>query len=386
MRIAHFTNFYKPSISGVVTSIVNFRHGLLEAGCDIHLLAPRYHGYHDQDPYIFRFPSINLSEMASVSLAVPIRALMEPTMMGLKPDVIHSHHPILMGDMASVFADKLDTPLVFTFHTRYEKYIQEYISIAPELSGKLAETIVGRYLEKCDHVIAPTRSIRDLILAYQVEVPVTIIPTPIDLKKYKDLQPERIRRELNLEDATILLYLGRLSPEKNLGFLLKAFLKFQVEMENSRLVIVGEGLVSEHLKDQVLRLGIQPAVTFTGPVPYDEVPHYMAAADLFVFPSMTETQGLVLIEAMAAGTPVVAVDSAVNLEVLEGGGGLLVEQDEDAFVNALLSVLSNPSERELMGAQAVITAEKYQISAAVDKLLGVYQSVAGDRLMKVEDI
>ncbi len=305
--------------------------------------------------------------------------------MGLKPDVIHSHHPILMGDMASVFAEKLDIPLVFTFHTRYEKYIQEYISIAPELSGKLAETLVRRYLEKCDHVIAPTKSIRDYIETFHLDVPVTIIPTPIDLIQFQDLQPERIRNELALEDANILMYLGRLSPEKNLGFLLNAFAKIWRVEKNTRLAIVGEGLEGEHLKDQVLSLGIQPAVIFTGPVPYEEVPHFMAAADLFVFPSMTETQGLVLIEAMAAGTPVIAVDTPVNAEVLDGGGGVIVDQDEDAFVSAVLSTLSNPSGREIMGAQALAAAEKYQISTAVDQLLGVYQSVTGDRFVRVED-
>lgn len=379
MRIAHFTNFYKPSISGVVTSIVNFRHGLLEAGQEMHILAPRYHDYHDQEAYIFRFPAINLSETVNVSLAIPVRALIEPTMMGLKPDVIHSHHPILMGDMASAFAERLDIPLVFTFHTRYEQYIQEYISIAPELSMKLAETLVRRYLEKCDHVIAPTRSIQDFVQSYQVDVPVTIVPTPIDLKKYQELQPERVRRDLNLGDEIILLYLGRLSPEKNVGFLLRAFAKFRKGCENSLLVIVGGGPDGEHLKDLAFRLGIKPAVVFTGPVPQDEVPHYMAAADLFVFPSMTETQGLVLIEAMAAGTPVVAVDTAVNAEVLEGGGGLIVDQDEDDFVRGIRSIISSPSIREIMGTKAIATAAKYRISSAVDQLLGVYKSVVGDR-------
>lgn len=379
MRITHFSNFYKPSLSGVVTSISNFRKGLLEEGQEIHLMAPRYHGYQDDEAYIFRFPAINLTETANVSLAVPVRALMEPTMKGLKPDVIHSHHPLLMGDMATTFAERLDIPLVFTFHTRYEKYFQEYISIAPELSGKLAETMVRRYLEKCDHIIAPTRTIQELIQAYKVDVPVTIIPTPIDLLQYEELQPDRIRMQLNLEDEIILLYLGRLSPEKNLGFLLSVFSKFQKDWSNSCLVIVGGGPESEHLKDMAVKLGINPYVIFTGWVPYNEVPHYMAAADLFVFPSMTETQGLVLIEAMAAGTPVVAIETPVNAEVVEDGGGILVDEDEDNFVSALRWILSNPSEMEAMGKIAKTMASRYRIALAVEKLISVYESVVVDR-------
>jgi glycosyltransferase involved in cell wall biosynthesis len=300
-------------------------------------------------------------------------------MKGLKPDVIHSHHPLLMGDMATTFAERLDIPLVFTFHTLYEQYIQEYISIAPELSGKLAETIVRRYLEKCDHIIAPTRTIQELIQAYAVDVPVTIIPTPIDLLKYDELQPDRIRKQLNLNDEVVLLYLGRLSLEKNLGFLLSAFSKFQKDWANSRLVIVGGGLEGEHLKDLAEKLGIYPYVIFTGWVPYSEVPHYMAAADLFVFPSKTETQGLVLIEAMAAGTPVVAIDTPVNAEVVEDGGGLLVDEDENNFVSALSRILSNPSELEAMGKIAKTMASRYRIALAVEKLISVYESVILER-------
>jgi len=379
MRLVHISNAYKPTISGVVTSIINFRRGLLAAGQEIHVLAPRYVGYQDKEPYIFRFPAIDLSEVASISLAMPIRALMEPTMMGLQPDVIHSHHPILMGDMAAMFAEKMDIPLVFTFHTLYEKYIQEYISIAPELSGRLAEAIIHRYLEKCDHVIAPTRTIQDFIKTYQVDVPVTIIPTPIDLTKFQDIHLEPIRNSIGRSDEKILLYLGRLSPEKNLEFLLDAFTQIKSEEKNTILAIVGGGPEGENLKTQAKKLGIKDAVIFTGPVPYEEVPNYMAAADLFLFPSTTETQGLVLVEAMAAGTPVIALDTDVNAEVLEGGGGLIVDPDLEDFVDAVCRTLSDPSSRNEMRLNAFATAKKYQISTSVDKLVRVYQSVIGDR-------
>jgi glycosyltransferase involved in cell wall biosynthesis len=375
MRIVHVSNAYKPTLSGVVTSMINFRRGLLDAGQEIHVIAPRYVGYQDEEPYIFRFPALDLSEVASISLAMPIRALMEPTMMGLKPEVIHSHHPILMGDMASTFAEKMDIPLVFTFHTLYEKYIQEYISIAPELSGKLAEAMIRRYLEKCAHVIAPTRTIQKLVKTYHVDIPVTIIPTPIDLEKFKNIRPERVRGSLGGRDDKILLYLGRLSPEKNLPFLLEAFSQIKRKEKNTILVIVGAGPASENLIGRSTNLGIKDAVIFTGPVPYEQVPAYMAAADLFLFPSTTETQGLVLVEAMAAGTPVIALDTDVNAEVLKGGGGLIVDSVLGDFVDAVCRTLSDPTLRNEMRTNAIATAKEYKISTAVEKLVSVYRSV-----------
>jgi glycosyltransferase involved in cell wall biosynthesis len=385
MRIVHFTNFYKPSVSGVVTSLINFRRGLINAGQEVFIFAPKFHDYWDKEAYIFRFPSVNLSEESSISLAFPIRGLMEPTMLGIRPEVIHSHHPILMGDMASVFAEKTGIPLVFTFHTQYEKYIQEYISIAPELSGKLAEAMLHRYLEKCDHVIAPTSSTRKLIESYKVNVPVTIIPTPLDLDKFRVVKPERVRSMLKVTDQKILLYLGRLSPEKNLAFLLKAFSKIRAAEPNTLLMIVGSGPETENLKSSANKLGISNAVIFMGPVVYNEVPSYMAAADLFLFPSMTETQGLVLVESMAAGTPVMALNTDVNAEILANGGGMLVDPDLDAFVLEVCRVLSDAALREEMREKALATAEKYQISLAVDRLLHVYQSVTRQPLAQGEN-
>ena len=140
-----------------------------------------------------------------------------------------------MGDLATAFARDLNLPLVFTFHSRYDEYAQRYVPIAPELAGIVAEEIIKRYLEKCAHVVAPTPSIRDFILqSYDADVPVTVVPTPVNLSLYHDLAPERVRAALGLENVEVLLYVGRLAKEKSLDFLLRAFARIVTQRPQAR--------------------------------------------------------------------------------------------------------------------------------------------------------
>jgi 1,2-diacylglycerol 3-alpha-glucosyltransferase len=224
MRVTVFTNSYKPSISGVVTSIDLFRTGLLAKGHEVSVIVPEYANYEDKEPYIFRVPAIDFSHQVDMNLAIPLRGMLKRTVSGLKPQVIHSQHPIVMGGLAASYARQQRIPLVFTFHTRYEEYAHKYIKFMPELAGMVMDEVVERYLGHCSHIIAPTSSIRDLIhRKYDVKVPVTIVPTPVDLSSYSHLDPHQIRSKLGLEECEVLLYVGRLSEEKNLTFLIRSF-------------------------------------------------------------------------------------------------------------------------------------------------------------------
>ncbi len=385
MRVLVFTNAYKPSVSGVVTSIALFRRGLIEAGHDVHIVVPEYGEYQDTEPYIFRFPAIDLPERLDLSLIIPIKLSMSPTVRGIQPSLIHSQHPFVMGGLATTFAQDLGLPLVFTFHTRYDQYAQRYIPVAPELAGLVAEEIVGRYLEKCTHVIAPTPSIREFILRdYQPNVPVSVVPTPVDLGQYHDLEPDRIRADWGLEGVEVLLYMGRLAHEKNLDFLLRAFGRIAAERTQARLLLVGRGPHQRDYEQMVQQLGLGERVDFVGPVAHQEVPHYAAAADLFLFASQTDTQGLVLIEAMAAGTPVVAVKAPGSMDVLSEGGGKLVADDEEAFASAVVTLLADRERRRSLGEEARRVVQRYTISVATERLVNVYQEAvaSGPRLSK----
>lgn len=378
MRVVFFTNSYKPTISGVVTSISHYRRGLVEAGHEVSLIAPRYDDYRDQEPYVFRFPAIDLNDAANISIAMPFKSLMGPTLWGIQPQLVHSQHPILMGDIGAAFAQELGIPLVFTFHTRYEQYIQQYIPIAPELSGKVVDTILRRYLEKCSHVVVPTPSIRRLVEAYDLDLPVTVIPTPVDLRDYEALEPARVRQQWGLAGKEMLLFVGRLSAEKNLDFLIETFVAIRAERPRAHLVIVGDGPERKKLEKLAERLAVSSQIHFVGTVEHCEVPHYAAAADLFVFPSTTETQGLVLVESMAAGTPVVAISAPGPVDVLSVGGGLLVKGGARAFARGVIALLADPPRRQALGEEAQRVARRYTIPFAVEQLVRVYERVIED--------
>jgi len=290
-----------------------------------------------------------------------------------------------MGHIAANFSQDMGVPLVFTFHSRYDLYAQKYVPLVSNLAGMLTDEVVRRYLDKCTHVIAPTDSIRDFILQeYDVGVPVSVVPTPVDLSGYGDLHPQRIRAALGLEGAEVLLYVGRLSEEKNLDFLLRAFSLIARECPRVRLLLVGKGPQAYNLKLLAQKMGIENRVLFVGAVPHEKVPHYAAMADLCVFSSPADTQGLVLIEAMAAATPVVAVDALGPVDVLAEGGGVLAPPVEHVFARAVVTLLSNDERRRELGAQAVRSAQRYAIPAAVTRLLLVYEAAisAGPRCVK----
>ena len=382
MRVVIFSNTYKPVVSGVVTSIALFRRGLIEAGHDVHIIAPEYEDYEGEEPYVFRFPALSLPERLDLSVVIPFKTTMAHTVRGIKPTLIHSQHPFVMGDLAAAFARDLNLPLVFTLHSRYDEYVQRYIPIAPELASIVTEEIVRRYLEKCAHVVAPTPSTRDFILrVLATDVPVTVVPTPVDLSLYHDLDPQRVRAALGLENAELLLYVGRLAEEKNLDFLLRAFARIVTARPQARLLLVGKGSRERRLRRMAQKLDLGEQVIFTGAIPHDEVPHYAAAADLFVFSSVAETQGLVLIEAMAAGTPVVAVETPGPMDVLAQGGGLLVPGREDGFAEGVLGLLADEPRRRALGEEAARAARRYDILAATARLLTVYEAAiaAGPR-------
>jgi glycosyltransferase involved in cell wall biosynthesis len=375
MRIVLFTNAYKPTISGVVTSLTLFRQGLIEAGHDVFIIAPQYEDYVDDEPYIFRFPALDLTGQFDMSLALPIKNLLEPTIRGLKPHVIHSQHPILMGDLAVTFARDLQVPFFFTFHTQYDQYAQHYIPLAPALAGRVMEEVVQRYLKRCEHLIVPSESIQKKVKEqYKLDRTITVVPTPVDLSLFRSGSKSELRAELGWTDVQILLYVGRIAKEKKLDMLLDAFALIADRNPDARLAIVGRGPHKDSLMEKARRMGISGKVEFIGAVTHEQVPRYMAAADLFVFTSTTDTQGLVLIEAMASGTPVVAVNAPGPMDVLRDCGGILTEAAAKPFAEAVSSLLDRPERLQELSKQACELAQRYGIRAATERLLHVYET------------
>ncbi len=387
-RVASFSNAYKPTLSGVVTSVCLFRQGLLERGQDVHVFAPEVPGYGDDEPYIYRLPVfLDLTTSYDLALALPLKRPMLHTIRGIKPHLIHSQHPVLVGDLAARYAQELELPLVFTFHTRYKELVRHYVggsrirdARSPRLAdwvGDVARDVVQNYLDQCAHIIVPSPSIQRMLYdEYEVRVPVTVLPTPIDRARFAQPEPERVRRRYGLHGKRVLLYLGRIAPEKDIDFMIRAFAHMDAQRPDTVLLIVGKGPHVESLQELAKDLRLQDRVQFAGAVPYEDVPHSMAAADLFIFTSRAETQGLVLIEAMAAGTPVIATHGAGADDVLaDSRAGVLVRADERVFADAVLTALADRGRLESMRRAALEASQHYSVGAATERLLQVYEQV-----------
>jgi glycosyltransferase involved in cell wall biosynthesis len=369
-----WTNAYRPTVSGVVTSIVNFRRGLQCLGHEISVIAPEYERYQDSEAYIFRFPAVDLSERLEIALTWPIKGLMNPTVRGLKPDLIHSQHPILMGDLAAEFAREMDVPLIFTFHSQYTRYVEYYLPVGGRQLGRITGELIGRYLAKCDAIIAPTKSIEaHLQDTFDIQVPIEVLPTPIDLSLYEGLDRGSAKANIGAQEEEILLYVGRLAREKGLYVLLRAFSQISAERPNCRLRLVGRGPDEENLRGLARELGIGEKVRFTGAIPHQEIPMWMAAADLFLFPSTTETQGLVIVEAMAAGTPVLAARAYGSIDMLSEGGGVLTAPEPGALAAAAVELLEDPARRRQLAEEARQASRQYGIQAGARALERIYR-------------
>jgi 1,2-diacylglycerol 3-alpha-glucosyltransferase len=379
MRIAFYTNTYYPVISGVVRSVSSFRQALSDLGHAVFVFAPQAPQTDDLEPYIFRYPSLDLGLPGEITATIPIWSFADKLLPPLKLDVIHSHHPILLGNVAANKAEELNLPLVFTFHTQYREY-SHYVPLTQEIVQEFVKDVIDtwlvEYIKRCQHIVVPSESIRKLLAEeYGVTERVTIIPTGLDLKVYQRADGEAVRQARGWEDDQIIISAGRLASEKNWETMLRAMPAVIQSIPNVRLVIAGEGEDRASLEKLAGQLGIQERVEFAGKVSFDDMPAFLKAADLFCFASITETQGLVTLEAMAAGLPVVAVDASGTRDVVENDReGLLTANDSQALSEALLNVLTDEDLRMRFTEAAGDKARQFSIEEQAHKLLGVYET------------
>jgi glycosyltransferase involved in cell wall biosynthesis len=379
-HIAHFTNTYYPVISGVVRSVSTFRQALAELGHNVFIFAQHTSDYEDAEPFIFRYPAIDLPMTHNFPLTIPISLFVDRLLPTLKLDVIHSHHPLLLGQAAVAKANELDLPLVFTFHTRYREY-SHYISLNQEFVKKAIDRWIGDYMQNCQHIIVPSDSIKNVLVnEYGVTDRVTTIPTGIDLKPFRAVEGQSVRQEQGWGQDRVLISIGRLSKEKNWETLLSAVEQVMKRDDNLRLVIIGGGEESKVLKKYTRDLGIAHRVEFVGSIPFTDIPRYLKAADLFCFASVTETQGLVTMEAIAAGLPVVAVDAMGTRDVVENGQeGLLTDNDSQSLAQAIERVINDEALRQRFKQAAVKKVQLFDIVTQAKKLMTVYQQAVEDK-------
>jgi 1,2-diacylglycerol 3-alpha-glucosyltransferase len=376
MRIAVFTNAYKPYVSGVVRSISTFRKELLRQGHPVYVFAPEAPDYKEEDYDVFRYPGINLGTPIQFPIAIPVSPCIDWLVRRLRIDVIHSQHPMLLGQEAIGFSRKHHLPHVFTYHSQYEIYATYIVPFSESLVKRVISELLKYHMMQAQRIIAPTESIYQKLVNQYDEIAdrFVVLPTPMDLSTFDNLKPEPIRARYDLDHGFTFVCVSRLTNQKNYPMLLKCFARATAEHPNTKLLIVGDGPYRKDLEKLVRQLSIERQVHFCGQVDYDEVPHYLAAGDAFAFASVTETQGLVTVEAMAAGLPVVAVDAPGNRDVVRHEeNGLLTPVDEPAFTDALKRIIQEDSLRERLARGAKQTASQYESATVIDYLLEIYQ-------------
>lgn len=377
MNIAFFTNNYKPFVGGVPIAIENLANELRRHGHHVHIFAPEYGKGDEEDVDVFRTWSIKNFNDSSFVLPIPLALSTYLTFNDVQADVVHVHHPFLLGISGLRAARAENLPVVFTYHTQYEKYAH-YLPWDSTMVREMAVGIATRFANSCDAVIAPSTDIQKQLVERGVDVPIRVIPTGVDLSQFEQGSPAFLRDRFGLAQGDkILLFVSRLAKEKNVSLLLDAFGKLARQMPEAHFVLVGSGEEEQALQDEARSAGLESRVHFTGTLSGEELIGAYKSADLFVFASVTETQGMVVLEAMAGGCPVVAVDApGVRDVVEEGSNGFLVSDgDTEQFAAQCQRILQDPQLHAAFREAALQRAQQLSLSSTTTKVEQLYQDV-----------
>lgn len=381
MNILMMSNTYSPHVGGVARSIDAFSNEYRRRGHNVVIIAPTFKNIGKNEQDIVRIPAIQNFNGSDFSVALPIPGIISSTVKDFKPDVIHSHHPFLIGSSALRVAHTHEIPLVFTHHTKYEEYTH-YVPGDSKLLQQFVINLSTNYANLCDLVFTPSDSIRELIIKRGVNANIVTLPTGVDTRKYENANGAMFRQALGIsEDTFVIGHLGRLAKEKNLEFLSETIIKFLLESplsENCCFLLVGTGPMKKSLIEKFNSKGLSDHIFTAGLLNSNDVVNAYSAMDLFAFSSKSETQGMVITEAMAAGTPVVAIDAPGVREVVKDNinGKLLRNTDSDEFCAAIEAMVNLTREDKLLfSREARNTADEFSLMHSADKAISCFEEL-----------
>jgi len=367
MKIAFFADSYKPYISGVTNSIELLSKELKALGHTVYIFCPSYPGAKEKkEEGIFRFPSIP-SPYPRFRIALPFVKDFPDV------DIIHSHTPFQTGLVARHLARKKQKPFVYTFHTLFTRYIH-YMNLLPEKASKIAvSSYIKEFSKNADMIIAPTKMSKRALRIWGVSSPCEVVPSGIDLEEISSIAKSYTKKEVRSslaipENAEVLVYMGRISKEKNIGFIVDCFNK--IKNENRFLVLIGGGPLLpefENIKN----------VLCVGELSHKEALKTLLCGDLFVFSSLSETQGLVLSEAKALGLPIVALFAGGIVDSVRSGmDGLLSQRNSSSFCSKIEVLLNSPDERKKMSELSIADAkERFDSKKIAKDMERIYNSL-----------
>jgi glycosyltransferase involved in cell wall biosynthesis len=378
MNIAMFTNLYLQIVGGVQRSIATFKREFEQRGHRVLVVTPALNDKTLKDPTIVQVPAIQNFNGSDFSVAIPIPGYLTRTLDEFAPDIAHAHHPFLLGATAMRAATKYGCPLVFTYHTMWEQYLH-YAPADSLAIQTFVKRMAAEYCNLCDHVIAPCASIAAILRERNVTTPITVIPTGIDVARFQRGDGEAGRRRVGIPPGSFVAgHVGRLAREKNLVVVAKALIRLCAERADARALVVGEGEEAARIERMFQDAGMADRLHMPGTLQNQELVDAYHALDVFAFASKSETQGLVLAEAMAAGRPVVALEAPGARDILrDGGNGRLLErEDAVGFAHAILEIADLPADQySLMQQTARETAKEYSNENCVARALELYNQL-----------
>ncbi len=381
MKILITTDLYTTNTNGVVTSVQNLFDELTAKGHDVKILTISENLHSHRDGPITYIRSVSLEKVyPNVRMPVSYRHELIRDIIAWKPDVIHSQCEFFSYQFASRISRITGAPIVHTYHTLYEQYVTSYLIPSRRFSDALVKFLSRKRLKKACTVIAPTQKVESTLQGYGLTSPIEVVPSGISLEQHHQrISPqERLekRRSLGLRDEDqVMLNLGRLGGEKNLGELITLFAQARQENENLKFLIVGDGPAREELEALARKLGVCDHVIFTGMVPPSQVQEYYQLGDVFVSASTSETQGLTYIEAAANGLPLLCrQDECLNDVLQEGENGYEYTCAQE-FLEAIDSVMADPTWRESAARRSEQIAASFDKKAFADAVESIYESV-----------
>jgi 1,2-diacylglycerol 3-alpha-glucosyltransferase len=380
MRILMVSDVSFPRVNGVSTSIATFRRSLAELGHESTLIAPAYPAAPAAEPDLIRIPSravprdpedrlMRRGHVLALAAALAPRAF----------DVVHVHTPFVAHYAGTALARRLGVPVVETYHTFFEEYLHHYVPFLPSAATRfLARRCSVAQCAAVDALVVPTASMLAMLRRYGVAARAEVLPTGIDLGRFRGGDGAAFRRRHGIAAGRpVLVHISRVAHEKNIDFVLEALARVRRAVPDVLLVIAGEGPALPHLERLAGRLGLGAHVLFVGYLDREQaLLDCYRAGDAFVFASRTETQGLVLLEALALGVPVVSTAVMGTADVLKGVRGALVAPDDVAgFAAAVTRVLSDDALRRQLAAAAPADAAAWSAAAMAGRLVALYHEV-----------
>jgi 1,2-diacylglycerol 3-alpha-glucosyltransferase len=380
VKILMVSDVYFPRVNGVSTSIATFRRELEARGHEVHLIAPDYGKGTDDERRIHRIPSrrLPLDPEDRMMVSGHVHA-MGDRLRAAGFDLVHIQTPFVAHRLGVRLSNELGVPRVETYHTLFEEYLYHYVPLAPkELMRLLARRLARSQCNDLDGLVVPSSAMLDRLRDYGVATHADIIPTGLEPESFEPGDGRGFRARYGIApERPVLVYIGRVAHEKNIGFLLQVTARLRRDLPEVLLVVAGGGPALDRLRREAQALGIEGNVLFVGYLDRrKELPDCYRAGDVFVFASHTETQGLVLLEAMAQGVPLVALAKMGTRDVLRHGEGAWIAEDSvEDFAGRTAHLLADRTAASRLGAAGREYAARWAAGALAERMLGFYQAV-----------